>query len=209
MLTQREIIARDWANSPYYDEAERTIGAFWSPTSVFASLFKNLDLTLVAELACGHGRHAAQIQQHYAVGAIVLIDINASNLEFCRKRFAGDRRFAYVLTSGSTVPLADGSLSALFSYDAMVHFEFDDVLSYIRDTARVLRPGGRALLHHSNNDKQPGHSCHESTHWRNFMSAGVVAHVAQRAGLVVVSQKILDWADARQIDCVTLLQRPL
>ena len=32
----------------------------------------------------------------------------------------------------------------------MVHFSADLVQAYLRDTARVLKPGGMALYHHSN-----------------------------------------------------------
>jgi hypothetical protein len=38
---------------------------------------------------------------------------------------------------------------------AMVHFEYDAVISYIQDGFRILKYGGRALFHHSNLDTRP------------------------------------------------------
>ena len=68
--------------------------------------------------------------------------------------------------------------------------------------------GGKALLHHSNNDLQPGRRYSENVHWRNFMSANLFSHMAQRAMLRVVGQELLDWAGAKDLDALTLVEKP-
>jgi hypothetical protein len=104
--------------------------------------------------------------------------------------------------------LATGKYSSLFCYDAMVHFEYDDVISYVKEIYRILCPEGRALLHHSNYDKSPGTSYAENPHWRNFMSSGLFAHAAVRSGFVVVEQQPVDWAGEAELDCLTLVEKP-
>ena len=44
----------------------------------------------------------------------------------------------------------DDSIDLVWSFDAMVHVGPDDFRSYLQHIARVLKPGGRAVLHHAN-----------------------------------------------------------
>jgi hypothetical protein len=89
----------------------------------------------------------------------------------------------------------------------MVHFEYDTVIDYIQDAWRVLAPGGRALLHHSNYDKNPGASYRDNPDWRNFMTSSLFAHVAILAGFTVLEQFVMDWS-APDTDCLSLIEKP-
>ncbi|TCH97246.1 class I SAM-dependent methyltransferase [Roseococcus sp. SYP-B2431] len=203
----RQAIAKDWIDPPYYRDAEGWLDTFWAPRSPFLPLFRQLDLTRVIELACGHGRHAAQILDQ--AGEITLIDFEPRNIEACRRRFAGHGKLRYIVNAGNDLPgCEDGGYSALFCYDAMVHFELLDVIAYLRETHRVLRPGGRALLHVSNNRQNPGGFYQQNTHWRNFGSLDVFLHLADRLGFILLDSRVLDWPGAREIDGLMLLERP-
>ena len=106
-------------------------------------------------------------------------------------------------------PVADASLSAIFCYDAMVHFGPDLVASYLKDTARVLEPGGMALYHHSNYmADDPTRHFGLNPHARNNMSATLFADLAKQAGLEVVDSIVFDWGDAVALDGLTLVRRP-
>jgi SAM-dependent methyltransferase len=202
-------IKQDLVSSSYYDIAEQVRQPFWSGGTPFNRMFNTLDLANVVELACGHGRHSAYIRENYSFGHITLVDINKPNITFCKRRFAGEKRFSYLVNSGADLAaLATEKYSSLFCYDAMVHFEYDDVISYVKEIYRILRPDGRALLHHSNYDASPGRSYADNPHWRNFMSSGLFAHAAARSGFVVVEQQLVDWAGEAELDCVTLLEKP-
>jgi ubiquinone/menaquinone biosynthesis C-methylase UbiE len=208
MSDHKKQIKWDWSAAPYYELAEKHLSPFWSEDSPFIRLFNMLDLTNVVELGCGHGRHAAYIREHYSFGHMTLIDINQPNIAFCQTRFKDDGKFSFVENSGSDLaPLISNAYSAVFCYDAMVHFEYDDVFSYLKDIYRILLPDGRALLHHSNNDKNPGALYSKNPHWRNFMSASLFAHVAMRMGFLVIEQQLLEWGGEAQLDCVTLLAK--
>jgi ubiquinone/menaquinone biosynthesis C-methylase UbiE len=202
-------IKRDWSSAPYYELAEKSLSPFWSEGPPFIRLFNTLDLTNVVELACGHGRHAEYMRRNYPIGHITLVDVNISNIDFCQRRFLDDNRISYLINSGSDLQdLASEAYTSLFCYDAMVHFEYDDVFNYLKEFHRILRPNGRALLHHSNYDKEPGARYSDNPAWRNFMSAALFAHAAMRIGFRVVEQHLIDWAGMPRLDCATLLARP-
>lgn len=207
-------IKKDWVpgsqGDVYYHiaEAPDALKLFWSDSSVFTRMFGTLDRQFIIELACGHGRHAEHILKTMPVGHIVLMDFVAGNIERCKERLSAHGNAAFVQNNGDNFePVADGQASAIFCYDAMVHFEYDTVFSYLKDAFRVLRVGGRALFHHSNYTAAPGNLYRNNPHWRNFMSKELFAHVASRHGLRVIDQSVLRWGDVPNIDCLTLLAK--
>lgn len=209
MNDHKRQIKEDWTTAPYYELAEQSLWPFWSDGPPFLRMFQTLDLTNVVDLACGHGRHAAHIGANYRFGRLTLVDINPENIAFCHERFAADDRIEYLVNSGLDMAgLRSGEYTAIFCYDAMVHFEYDDVFSYLRESQRILRDSGRALFHHSNYDASPGARYSDNPHWRNFMSARLFAHAAMRSGLAVVEQQLVDWGETARLDCVTLLAKP-
>ena len=57
----------------------------------------------------------------------------------------------FFANDGSTLPMVAGhSVTFAFTFDSMVHFPPSAVANYVRELARVLRPGGTAFLHHGN-----------------------------------------------------------
>jgi SAM-dependent methyltransferase len=211
-------IAHHWKQNEYYDRAEFEdwLAPFWGEHSDFLRLFGRLDPTSLVELACGHGRHTEEILKGDRSGAIRryhLLDINQENIDYCRQRFANEPRIRLIINNGRDFrPLASDSVSSIFCFDAMVHFEYDCVISYINDAFRILKPGGHSLLHHSNYTAAPGSQWLHNAHGRNFMSQELFSHVAQRAGFNVLEQVILDWGDGEQqvkrLDCLSLLEKP-
>jgi SAM-dependent methyltransferase len=210
-------VARHWKANEYYDRAEMQdwLDAFWSEGSVFRAMFRRLDPSCLVDLACGHGRHAARIMADPGLqqpSRMILIDINSENVECCRSRFIAERRIEVLQNNGMDfAPLKQNSVSAVFCFDAMVHFEYDCVVSYIRDAFRILRPNGRALFHHSNYTS-PGSVWLYNPHGRNFMSRELFAHVAMRTGFQIVNQVVMDWGDGEtrfpKLDCLSLIEKP-
>ena len=202
----------DWASHVYYDRAEEldVMAVFWAEGTPFVRAFDQLDRTSMIELACGHGRHAAQIID--TVGSLLLLDVNETNIDFCRRRFIGRTNVRCEVNNGYDLQLAaTASASSIYSYDAMVHFEPDVVGAYLMDIPRVLKPGGRALLHHSVYSGNPGGRYADNPHHRNYMTSDLFKHFALRAGLAIISQEIFPWGAgsnfAADIDGLTLLER--
>ncbi|MFA6954570.1 MAG: class I SAM-dependent methyltransferase [Thermoanaerobaculia bacterium] len=203
--------AQRWEGSSYYDQAEQWTWIFWSDSHPFLPLFRTLDLTYVVELACGHGRHGEKVLHdfHDRLGKLLMADILPSNIEHCKARIGRVPNASCFVNHGSDFrPVPDSVVSAVFCYDAMVHFNRKVVESYLFDTRRVLVPGGRALYHHSNYALDPDVDCGQNPHARAFMSAALFGKYAAAAGLRVVEQVPMSWGGSvDEIDCLTLLER--
>jgi len=210
-------IARHWKVNDYYDRAEEQdwLDQFWSEASVFRAMFRRLNPSCLVDLACGHGRHAARIMADPGLqqpSRMILIDVNSENVDYCRNRFAAEPRIQVLQNNGMDLaPLKQNSVSAVLCFDAMVHFEYDCVVSYIRDAFRILQPNGRALFHHSNYSS-PGSVWLYNPHGRNFMSRELFAHAAMRTGFQIINQLIMDWGDGEtrfpRLDCLSLIEKP-
>ncbi|NLL75912.1 MAG: methyltransferase domain-containing protein [Clostridiales bacterium] len=189
----------------YFIEAENRLDFFWGEKSYFLKYFKQLDLTNVVELACGHGRHVGKYKGN--AQNIILVDILNDNIEYCKNRFADETKISYYTNSGYDLSeIKTESQTALFTYDAMVHFEMLDIFNYLKETRRILKNGGMALFHHSNNTENYKVTFATGTGGRNYMSKDLFAHLCNRAGLDIVEQEIIDFV-APGLDCITLVKK--
>lgn len=202
-----KVVGEPWAQSTYYEDAERWTHIFWDPGTVFRSCFDQMDLTVVLELACGHGRHAERCIDQ--CGSMILMDIFQENLDISAARLNGREGVLCEKNDGHTFsPVEDGSITAIYCYDAMVHFSPNIVESYLEDAFRVLSRGGCALFHHSNYPAPLDRHYGQNPHARNHMTRGLFAELAQKAGLEVVQSQVMAWGDVEDLDCVTFLRKP-
>jgi SAM-dependent methyltransferase len=106
----------------------------------------------VLEVAPGHGRWSSLMVG--AVHSLTLVDLSQSCIDACRERFADASNVTYIVNDGTSLSgVPDESLDFIWSFDSFVHMEGDIIASYLREFARVLRPGGRIVIHHA--DKRP------------------------------------------------------
>ncbi len=193
----------------YFDDAEseEVLKVFWGADSLFLKLFQNLDLTNVVELACGRGRHVPMYIDR--AGKVTLVDILEKNMDYCRERFSDYNNISYYKNNGYDLSeLPSDEYTALFCYDAMVHFELIDIYSYLKETYRILVSGGYALIHHSNDSSDYKNAFGQCTNpgGRSFMDKKIFAHLAYRAGFEIVEQHVIDWS-VPELDCITLLRK--
>ncbi len=190
----------------YFWNAENSLGRYWNENSIFYHMFRRLDLSNVIELGCGRGRHIQKYMDK--AGEITLVDILQQNIDMCRERFQGNEHIHYYKNDGfDLMDLESGSYSALYTYDAMVHFEMMDIYSYLKDIYRILKKGGRALFHHSNNTRDYKYDFSSTPHARNYMSKELFAYLAYRAGFTVLEQRVIDWGDEPELDCISLVEK--
>lgn len=192
----------------YYDgaEASKPMDTFWGKDTVFYKMFEQLDLENVIELAVGRGRHVRMYEPE--AKHIVVVDILQKNIDYCMERYKDSKKIDYYCNNGYNLEeLNSGEFTALFCYDAMMHFEMMDIYEYLKDIYRVLKPNGMALLHHSNNTSNYMVAFNNNTHGRNYMSKDIFAYLSYRAGFDIVDQKVIDWHGVKDLDCVTLLKK--
>ena len=193
----------------YFENAEgkEAIEAFWGKDTEFYKMFCYLKLDSVVELACGRGRHVPRYIE--SAKHITLVDILSENIEYCKQRFSDKDNISYYCNNGFNLEkLESNSYSALFTYDAMVHFELIDVYNYLQDIYRILEPGAYALFHHSNNTQDYRLSFENALHGRNYMSKDLFAYLAYRCGFEIINQMIIDFVEP-ELDCISLIRKPL
>ncbi len=193
----------------YFERAEQrdALQTFWSESSPFYKMFRQMDTSNIIELACGHGRHVPMYDK--TAGHITLVDILNKNIEYCKQRFKDKSNISYYCNNGTDLSdLADSTYTSLFTYDAMVHFELLDIASYLKEFYRVLKSGSYVLVHHSNNTSDYKVSFENGVHGRNYMSRDIFAYLAYRNGFEIVRQEIIDWGGQKDLDCISFLKKP-
>lgn len=189
----------------YFIDAEPHIISQWK--GLIFPFLAGSDFRSVVDLAAGHGRNSSMIVSLPELEHLWIIDIQSANVEKCRERFSGYHNISFAVNNGYDLrPVPAGTVTLIYCFDAMVHFDSDVVRSYLRDAHRVLAPGGRAFFHHSN--YTGGHDWRKNPGSRNFMSRELMAHYAFKEGLSVLRQTPLDWSGQALLDCITLLEKP-
>src|SRR5690606_30315318 len=98
------------------------------------------DLSSVADIACGEGRNTRKFIEAGQSNDLWLVDINPHAIEACRRRFSEvspPPRMHYVLVDGESVgDIPDDSLSLVYSWDSMVHFDLPVIEAYFAEFAR-------------------------------------------------------------------------
>jgi SAM-dependent methyltransferase len=110
---------------------------------------------VVVDLGCGTGDDLLALAARHVDPAarFVGIDVSESSIAKARARAAGDARVTFIhhpLDQG--VPLADGSVDAVFSQNLVECLP--DPAAFAREIGRILRPGGTIVVAHWDFDSQ-------------------------------------------------------
>lgn len=98
--------------------------------------------TEVLEVSCGHGGGASWISRTMHPRGYTALDLNPTGIQFCQHRHdvPGLR---FMQGDAQQLPFANQSLDAVISVEAS-HC-YPDFAGFLREVARVLRPGGHFL----------------------------------------------------------------
>jgi SAM-dependent methyltransferase len=170
----------------------------------------------ILEIAPGYGRWTQFLQTYCS--SLIGIDLAQSCVDYCEKRFADHPNLEFKVNEGLTLPMVeDGAIDFAFSFDSLVHAEADVMGSYVRELARVLRPGGVAFLHHSNLEEVRSSLLRRARirlkglgglHARApSMSAEKMRGFVEGAGMRCLQQEIIPWGTPQwlMIDCMTTI----
>ncbi|MGV3658750.1 MAG: class I SAM-dependent methyltransferase [Prosthecobacter sp.] len=169
-------------------------GDEWTPspewkTSLVANVLKPRVPagSVVVEIGPGAGRwteHLIPIASDYTG-----IDISSTCVEVCSKKFAAEQTKArFRVNQGNNLPgVADGSVDIIWSFDVFVHINLADIGTYLEEFRRVLKPGGRAIIHH-------GTTAGHGGGWRSDATTAELNALIASKGLRVAEQ-FSDWQD--------------
>lgn len=188
----------------YYHDGEAAMDSQWD--AIIWPFIHKASFDCALDLAAGYGRNSRKLLE--VCDELIIVEINRDCVAHCQARFADRDNIRYCCTDGcSLADVPDATVSLVYSWDSMVHFDPDVIHAYLHEFARVCRPGGHCFCHHSNYDQDPTGDLDVSPHRRNHMSAALFAAYARDAGLTVVKQQLLDWGGYAELDCLTLLQK--
>lgn len=103
---------------------------------------------VVLEIAPGHGRWSKEIVDHCR--ELILVDLSPGCIEHCKQIFADRDHVTYIANDGMSLPgVEPNRVDFVWSYDSFVHMDRDTIGAYLREIEKVLKPGGRAIIHHA------------------------------------------------------------
>ncbi|CAN5622719.1 hypothetical protein BH10CHL1_BH10CHL1_41560 [soil metagenome] len=187
----------------------------------------------IVEIGAGHGRWSEEIM--HDCHTLILVDFSPNCIAYCQQRFAAQPHLRYLLNDGQSLPgIADASVDFVWSFDCFVHLEADILSAYLSEIKRVLKPGGRAVIHHAGrrhwfrhlsflaSTGRLGQRCYNWLSlgcWqrddgaRSQLSRQLVCKLVKQAGLTLETQKQYwgqanEFGVARYNDWITILQKP-
>lgn len=179
---------------------------------IFEPFLKGCDVML--EIGSGGGRFTSVLLPKCK--RLIATDTSPSMLSLLRRRFKDDEKIEYMQLDGKGLgAMPDASIDAAFSYGVFVHLQHWDIYNYLLEIRRVLKPDGRALIHHSNSFSELG--------WQRFndevpssldkpklpgtfifMTPDIMRDLVSRAGLTMEDC----ITDIVKRDCISLMRRP-
>jgi SAM-dependent methyltransferase len=118
---------------------------------------------VILDLGCNNGYGTELIARGAA--RVTGADVSARSIEAAQRRCPG---LDFTLIDGATLPWADASFDAVFSFQVIEHIE--DPSSYLQEIHRVLKPGGVAMFTTPNGEMRlaPGMKPWNEFHVREY-----------------------------------------
>ena len=156
--------------------------------------------SFILEIGPGGGRWSEVLQPR--AERLYLVDVAEKPLELCRQRFADRTNVEYLLSDGRTLAVPDSSVDRIWSYECFVHINPVEIKGYFHEFHRVLKPGGKAFIHHAG-PHIPGMPYRPGM--RSDMTDKMALDFARASGLEVEAQtqKLVNPRDV-----LTILKRP-
>lgn len=159
--------------------------------SLLEVLRESCDSGLMADIGCGPG-HVARFCAGLGLQVIAL-DLSPAMCSICQTT----NHVPAAVADMTALPLRHASLDGVICWYSLIHLDDDDRAAAYLEIARVLRPGGRAVVafHTSDADTDPG-GVKVLTEWWDqsvdlsfrFLDPSKEVDAARRAGLRLVAR---------------------
>jgi len=203
-ITQRRMIALERKHSLAGSNSIRSLydmwqwydwrlkGEEWSPSPTWKqSVIQHVMLrwlepgNTVLEIGPGVGRWTEPLRE--LAGHLIVVDLSDRCIDLCRERFQDATNMEFQINDGRTLPgVASDSVDGVWSWDVFTMVAPLDIDSYLAELARVMRPGGRAIIHHA---KEGGKATGlPADGWRSHMTADLFNEMLDKHRLKLVEQ---------------------
>ncbi len=103
----------------------------------------------VLEIGCGYGQWMIPLSKH--CGMVVGVDLHPSLWHKASEKFrdhlGDDHNCSMLLSNGRSLPFEDDQFQRVYCISVFQHITRSLVKGYLKETTRVLKPGGLALFH--------------------------------------------------------------
>lgn len=173
--------------------------------------------TSALEIAPGQGRWTHSLADR--VKQLAIADLNPKCIDFCKKEFRHNDNITFHVNNGKDLDFINKeSIDFIFSFDSFVHMDIDVIESYIKEFHRVLKSGGKAVIHHAECGKlaekylilrnygpigKRAYSCVTPRIFpgqRSAISNGIIQRLVRENHLIIDVQRNA-WGDQNQFDC--------
>ena len=210
-VNSRSLNAEIWNNWDW-----RAGGDEWTPSQEWKDSL--LDQVLKPQVSHGStileiGPGAGRWTEHLIPRAAAYqgIDISSTCVDLCSRKFASAANATFRTNQGNDLPgVAESTIDVIWSFDVFVHINLAEVASYLDEFRRVLKPGGRAVIHH-------GTTAGHTGGWRSDATLEELNALVTARGLQVAEQ-FKEWTDPvtrekHQVglydDAVTVIVKPI
>ena len=178
-------IARNYAMWQNYNWEKR--GEEWTPSSEWKqSLIDEVMLKYmepgktILEVGPGAGRWSETLQK--IARHLILVDLSDKCIELCKKRFSQYGNVEFFMNDGINLDFVPSeTIDFIWSFDVFVHIRVDDTERYLIEFSRILKKGGRGIIHHAKEGGLHGG-------WRSNMTAELFLDMLKKHGLTLITQ---------------------
>jgi SAM-dependent methyltransferase len=182
--------------------------------AIYPRLHRALPASSILEIAPGMGRWTRFLLP--LCRKYVGVDISLECVQGCQERFTGAHHARFMQNDGySLSEVEDHAFDLVFSFDSLVHAEFDVFNTYIPQIIQKLNEGGIAFIHHSNMGAVgtafgylDGPLGPRSAGGRSLSVSrqNVEALIVASGGRVLI-QEVINWSEAFPEDCLTMFAK--
>ncbi|XP_064297336.1 alkylated DNA repair protein alkB homolog 8 isoform X2 [Phalacrocorax carbo] len=137
---EASVLEQEYVHKVYEEIATHFSSTRHSPWPRIVEFLRSLPKgSIVADVGCGNGKYLGINEDLYMVGC----DRSKNLVDIC-----GEKNFQAFVCDALSVPIRSGSCDACISIAVIHHFSTAERrLATIRELARLLRPGGMALIY--------------------------------------------------------------
>jgi ubiquinone/menaquinone biosynthesis C-methylase UbiE len=119
--------------------------------SIYYSALERMGLEkvnpVILDAGCGRGDLIKVLSQEYPHSSLIGVDYSEAAVKIAQDALKGEPNIRIVRTDISSLPFEDNSIDYIFCLDIVEHLYQEHLEKAVKEMARVLRPGGKILIH--------------------------------------------------------------